>query len=371
MEKRYRLPIVITFLIRCFFMFFDILGRNYAMLPMSGNDTEGFYNAGLLYGSGYNIIKGNLYGELYSKFLGIVFRITGDQRIFAQYINVVLSVLTILILIKILIKLGIHETIISKSTWIICFMPMNIIISSILLRESILMFWLTIGIYNYINYTYTNSGMSLFLSFLSIIISSMFHSGIIVILISLIIYDFIKKTSNINIFKNIFIISTIVSLLLIFKNKIFDKFFHQINIIQNNDTYTTIAGSRYLENIYINSIELVVKYGWVKMIYFLFSPTPGYWRNIVDIFTFFSDSIIYLYLSIKIVTIINKPKLGKETIYYSLFFGLLMLIFIFGLGTSAAGTAIRHRNKLIIIFLILYSISEDIKLNKKYINTIK
>ena len=45
MEKRYRLPIVITFLIRCFFMFFDILGRNYAMHPMSGNDTEGFYNA--------------------------------------------------------------------------------------------------------------------------------------------------------------------------------------------------------------------------------------------------------------------------------------------------------------------------------------
>lgn len=366
-EKKYRVPIIITFLIRCLFMFFDILGRNYATLPMSGDDTEGFYYSGLLYGSGYDIINGNLYGEMYSKFIGAIFRITGDQRVFIQYINVALSVITILILIKILKQLNINDNFISRSVWIISVMPMNIIISSVLLRESILIFLLTLGLYHYLNYTTNNSGLSLFLTSVSLILSSMFHSGIIVLLITLIFYEFIKKNRDANIIKNTIILIIVVTILLIFKSSIFDKFFHQINIIQNNDTYITKAGSRYMGNIYINNINLVLKYGWLKMIYFLFSPTPRYWRDSVDMITFLSDSLIYLYLSFKILMLLNKPKMGRDTNYFSLLFGLLMLIFIFGLGTSSAGTAIRHRNKFITLFLILYSISEDIKFKKSNI----
>lgn len=366
-KNKFKLQITISYIIRCLIMYFDVLGRNVFVLPISGGDTFGYYKSGLIYGSGNKIIGGKLYGELYSKFIGVIFRFIGDQRIFVQYINVVLSILTIFIFINILNKLGINYSLKKNIIWIISLFPMNIMISSVLLRESIIIFLSTYGIYFYVNYTKDRSTISLLLSVILIIIASMFHSGIIMLLIGIIYYELFTKANKFGIFRKTFFITLTIILLLILKNKIFDKFIYQKSLMNIYDGYLTEAGSRYLPNIYINSLKSGLKFGWIKALYFISSPTPLYWRGILDVITFFTDSIIYIYILVKILVHRNISE-NIKMIYNSLLLSLLATVFTFGIGTSSAGTAMRHRNKLIILFLIIYCISENYNKVEPYFN---
>ena len=93
------------------------------------------------------------------------------------------------------------------------------------------------------------------------------------------------------------------------------------------------------------------------------------WRGFLDAFTFITDSMLYL------ITIIyylkNKNKLGdKRSLAITLLWMIIGSSLIFGIGVSNAGTAIRHRQKLIPLFLIVLAITKN-KRHLKYINVIK
>lgn len=277
--KEFRVPLIISYLIRNILMYIDIYGSQYISLPSSGGDTENFYNAGLMYGRGVKILGGNLYGELYSKVIGVIFRIIGNERIFVQYINLILSIMTILILIKILKKLNIDYYVQRKVIWVISLGPMNLILSVLLLRESIVLFLITFSIYLYIRYIYDKSTLCFLVSIALIIISSMFHSGMIMNLVGILFYIVFYNKSESKIISKTIIFIVMFYAIVTFRYSIFDKFILQKKLLETNTDYITEAGSRYLPTIYINNFEKILKYGWLKAIYFLASPTPLYWRG--------------------------------------------------------------------------------------------
>lgn len=370
---KYKNIILISFIIRVITMLIDLYGKSYIRILHSGGDTEGFYRSGLLYGSGqYSIIEDELYGGYYSKVLGSIFRFIGDQRIFAQYLNVVLAMLTILLLIEILINLEINLKIQNWIIWIIAIFPTNIILSSILLRESIVLFFITLGLYFYSRSVYRESIFDILLSLLFIMISSIFHSGSIMILVGIIAYNILHNKNTDKSIQKFLSICFVVFIIVIFSDVIFLKFGSDGKLNLSDGPYSREAGSRYLKSIYISSVSDIFKYGWIKSIYFVASPTPLYWRGIGDLVSFFLDSIFYIYAMYKVISSRKKVTMKLVPFYNSLLLGLLFTIFVFGIGTSTAGTAMRHRNKIFTLLLVLLAcaenyIIEDIKIESRRI----
>ena len=94
------------------------------------------------------------------------------------------------------------------------------------------------------------------------------------------------------------------------------------------------------------------------MFYFLFSPVPWEWRGFKDILAFFIDSIWYVMLCWGIYK--SKPN-AFYMVKKGLVISLLAVVFIFGLGVSNAGTAMRHRAKLLSFIVVTFCISKSEK----------
>mgnify|MGYP002713427492 CR=1 FL=1 len=365
-NNKYKFHISFSYLLRSFFMFFDFFGREIFILPHSGSDTENFYNAGLLYMRSERIFNENFFGGIYSRFIGIILKAIGDNKLFIQYVNIILAILTIILLTRILEILLIDYKISKIMVMILCYFPNNIIISSLILRESWIIFLSTLGVLYYIKYMVSEINLYLIISILSIILSALFHSGMILLLIAILASE-IYLNRNKNLIINALLIMVTLAMLYTFRDTVFRKFITQSEIVLSRDTYDSEAGSRYLSNIYVNSISDILKYGWLKAIYFIASPTVLYWRGMTDIISFLLDSTLYIFITLRIIFTRIKLSIQNKKIYLTLTLALVLLVFVFGLGTSTAGTAIRHRNKLIVIFIILLSMMENYKL--KSINT--
>ena len=79
------------------------------------------------------------------------------------------------------------------------------------------------------------------------------------------------------------------------------------------------------------------------------------------------DSIIYLIL-IYYISINFKKYVSKSPLAISIFIMILIVSIIFGIGVANAGTAMRHRQKIFPIFIILYAIISDFKIRSKLVN---
>lgn len=134
------------------------------------------------------------------------------------------------------------------------------------------------------------------------------------------------------------------------------------NIDSSEDLLSGINETRgrtaYLTWIKADNIWMGLLLSPLKMFYFLFSPLPSGWHGFGDIFAFMIDSSFYIFLCCNIVrnyrlrnTFVNLKKF--------LFIGLGVAVFAFALGTFTAGTAMRHRAKLLPMLTVLYAVTSS------------
>jgi hypothetical protein len=126
-----------------------------------------------------------------------------------------------------------------------------------------------------------------------------------------------------------------------------------------------LGESAYLVHLEINSPLDLAIFGPIKSIYFLASPLPMNWRGFMDVFAFFSDSLMYL--GVIIYYLMNRSKFeDKRALILSLIVSIIGAVFIFGIGVSNTGTAVRHRQKLIPLFIVLLATMMDER--QRYLN---
>ena len=95
----------------------------------------------------------------------------------------------------------------------------------------------------------------------------------------------------------------------------------------------------------------------------MFSPVPWNWRSATDIIAFIFSSLFYAYVFFKSIPLLHNSKHSSLT--NALFMTALLTLLLFGWGVSNAGTALRHRDKMVIHYLIMMAISLD---NKSQVN---
>lgn len=373
-DRKIRYIIILGYLLRVFILFWDLYARNFFSLPNSGADTEMFYRTSLLISDNLAMI-GSTRGGMYSNILGVLFSLIGPQRAFGQYLNVLLGISTVFVIYKTLENLEINPKVIQIVILIASFFPNSILFSGIFLREIFPTFFVSVSLYFFIKWFKGTRTRNILLALLFLGLASTFHSGVIGISLGYIFaYLFYKKESN-N-FK--FSANTILAFILIFgifvlsftvlNDFLFGKFTDVENIddIFRTATPSGAGGSAYLKGLEINNLGQFILFIPIKSLYFLFSPFPWDWRGVFDIFTFLFDSMLYM------ITIYNVVKhiklLRKRPLTISLVLMLLGAVLIFATGVSNTGTAMRHRQKLLPVFLMLLGIIINLKFQHKTIS---
>lgn len=354
---------------RIFMMLWDLYAKHIFSLPGSGLDSEGFYSTSVWISSNLELLRDQeIYGGFYTKTLGVIFSIIGSNRVLGQYVNVMLGIGIMIYIYKTLKVLEVKPKNIKLAVLITAVFPNALIFSAIFLRENAITFFIAISLY-YFSKWYKQGGVAnQIYSILAVLVASSFHSGVIGVVIGYLftymLYNREKKRFRLSFDSLLLLIAFVFLILVVLNNS--DTFLGKFTKVESIDDVIIASNIRSGESQYLMSLKLdtwwkLILYSPIYMFYFLTSPLPWDWRGVGDLVTFFIDSLFYLwvmYVLVKQVKHINK-KGKNDHIILGLGLAALITVFIFGIGVTNAGTGMRHRHKILPLFIILVTLIND------------
>ncbi len=357
-ELEYRNLIFLGFAMRLFLLFADYYG--WFKILNSGADTEMFHRV-----SAANVNSfAKVYRGGYTYFLTIVYQITGTSRLIAQFINVLFGMGIIFLCQRIMRELGVERRNMLYAMCVLVFLPNLNIFSAILLREAWVEYFVALSLFMFVRWF--RSGMPLYIVGVvaSVLAASYMHAGVIGLLMgySIAFITYNPNTENITLSRNtiasvIFMLAVGVaasSYMELFTGKFAE--YDSIDDIVEVTNRIERGSSDYLLWISSDSVAMSLMFAPLKMFYFLFSPLPTEWRRVSDILGFLLDGAIYMYLCVVAWRYSATTKLTKSLKKY-LIAALLTVTFIFAYGTGNAGTAFRHRAKILPVIVMMFAVS--------------
>lgn len=278
--------------------------------------------------------------------------------------NILFHILTNLGIYEIFQKLKIRKKTLEILMGIGILSPISLVMRTGIQREAIIILLVTYSLRDFIEYLLNKNSLKMLRAFIFIGLASLFHGGIIFVASGYTILLFANKKSQKSSQYLLFVI--IIILFIIFKDTLLEKVgggdVEAILFANNRDTLKN-AGSGYLKNISTSSLGQIVIYLPLFMFYFLYSPTPEMIRGVLDIITFLLNSSIFIYLTIYgcFIYIKTKNKLNflEKKIVKSLFISLVFTIGVYSIGTRNAGTAMRHRDKIVPILIVMFAVLQN------------
>ncbi|MHC0552858.1 hypothetical protein [Salinicoccus sp. CNSTN-B1] len=148
---KFIIPLFLGFLVRVGMLLVDLADGG-PEIPHSGDDTENFYKMGVLISEKMDLLGESVYGGTYSKLIGVILNIYGDDRLFLQYLNVLFAMTAILVAIQIFRMLDVPARTQFILVAVMAFFPHSLIFSSILLRESIISLMVVLSLYWFVRW---------------------------------------------------------------------------------------------------------------------------------------------------------------------------------------------------------------------------
>lgn len=365
--------VIFALLLRIGLMLCDM--ENWFPIPNLGTDSEAFHK----YAMKNQTLTKDLHLTNYTVLLTFIYKLTDCSRAAAQMLNVLLGLGVIIFGQRCLKLLRVDRRSLIFGTAILCLSPNMIIFSAGLLREAWCEFFITLSLYFFIKW-FVGDGKNRFfmLACFTVLAASYMHSGSIGVLIGYIVvfalYD--RNMGEIKLgFKSLVAVAVFVMLASLVVNNM-EIFGAKFQSFENNNAsnvlverYNSHRGGRsdYLVGLEVKDAGGALMYSPLKMLYFLFSPVPWEWRDFNDIVAFVIDSSIYLFICFEILFSRNCKR---AVLKRGLLISLATMTFIFAIGVTNCGTAMRHRAKFLPLFVVTMCISltpeaERVKRRKK------
>ena len=340
--------------------------------PVLAGDAGGFWRTASQY------YQGN-FKRIYTSFpyvLSFEFRIFGKNVLCCCLTNTVLSMIMVLLVAEIMNRFGIEGKSRLFAVALSALLPYGIQVCNSILREAIYFAFITASFFAYIKYLQTRKAVNVFVAILLLIPVLFLHIGYFpiaaVYLIDLFAHEKIKTRRDL--LNRILIIAAFTVFVILTSRLNSVGYLTSGNGIEgiiakisgaNSEEYMGEAGSRYLAGIKITSLPTFVLYAPIKWFYYMFSPLPNNWRGLMDVFVFLVDGLVHFLFVWSSIACIRRIKRNNSDghldkllrIVRTGFWAVVLCGFIFGLGTSTAGTAIRHRDVLIGIEAVLVGFS--------------
>lgn len=300
----------------------------------------------------------------YSSLLAFIYSMFGAELIIAEYFNIMLSIWAIVLVKDILHMIPINDKSRIIALAIMALGPNYILLSPITLRESVIIFLLTTSLWNFIKWWNSKKRVYVCFAVTFSILGAMFHSGAIALAFAygLIIVVFDQRRNAFSINSRTVIIGLIVVLCFInissvMGEKIFGKFnrVNEIMDVSQEAKYYAYGGSVYLENQTTESVSDLILNTPIRIVYFILSPVPWLWRGVNDMLSFLFNTSIYLCAIIYLGRALVCGCKNKNLIIMLLVMALSSAV-IFAWGVSNAGTALRHREKFISVYVVMLAV---------------
>ncbi len=241
---------------------------------------------------------------------------------------------------------------------------MSLYISFSYWREAVYLCFLTLSLRCFVLWYKTNRDIDFLKTILLTAPAVYLHKGHVTFTVSFIMVFVIRtifkrRVKRIHMIESFVMGGVFLLLIIYFKNsiRISDSIFEVLKE-RLDDALIVNAGSQYISNLKLETPYDMPFYLMMRMFYFLFSPTPSFWRGFSDIFVFALDSSIAIVSFVLSLFYLTKPNQSASN--KSLVLSLLLIIFltslIFGGDTDTAGTAIRHRNVFMPIYALMITI---------------
>ena len=331
--------------------------------PLMEFDARAFESlAWFSYENGVNVGRGAYSNYILNPLYKLI-RVRSATTI--EVLNIFFNLLTNLNIYSILKNLKIKKKILILLIFVSALSPISLIYRTGVLRESIIIMFISYSVNYFINFMISKKGnIEVIKAFVMIGLGSIFHSGAIFISIGYLI-ALLSGKKNQRIFQYLILGLGVIGFIL-FKDTLLEKVGGgdiDAIIAANNYTSLKMAGSGYLQNITTTSLGQIIAYLPLFMFYFLYSPTPDMFRGVLDIVSFILNSSIYLYFTFYGLYLYGKIKdrltLTEKKIIKYLFISVVFTIAVFSIGTRNAGTAIRHRDKIVPLLLVIFAIIKN------------
>lgn len=353
-------------------LLFDVFGQSIFVLPNSGADSEGYHSVARSYAFGKR------HGEVdftdYSYLLSLVYQLMGVQKITGQFINVFLSIWALKILSSVLKEFKVCDEVRFFVVTLSMFLPNLTIISSILLRETLIYFLLIISLYFFSVWWMENKKLYFLLALVFSLAASALHAGAMAcfagyLLCFIFVYGKDRRFSfrPATIFLAILFLVGFMAFYQAFGDTFFEKFkgvSSAEEIVSHSQTLNSDDGS---DDNSSSSYEVggdsggglgsLILLSPVRMLYFIFAPLPWQWRGLNDIFAFCFSAVFYaacIYFALRAIRRGDKDK--NQVVIALLIVGLISM-FIMGWGVSSSGSALRHREKFTLIYSAMLGLS--------------
>lgn len=354
-------PVLTAYLIRLFVIFFDLYFREIYSLPNSGADTEWFYTKGVAYATSPDSTVTN---ELLIKITGYGVRYLGNSRLYLQFLLMLCSLVSIIFADKMMVAIDLSYRNRKTALYILALLPNYAILSSIFLREPIVTMFITISLYFFIKWWTGKSEINFWISVIFVFAASSFHSGAIGVVIGYILSRLLynRKSRSIKIsFRTVIpAIALLVVFVYLYNNygeMLFGKMLN-IESIENISRESTTGGSSYAAYAgNSNSLINMILFTPIRMVMFQFSPFIWQMRGLSDIIALCFDSLYFMYVTYKTVKYIRLGYVKNKSLVILLFIVALATTFVFGWGVTNTGTALRHRNKMAVLYAVLLGLT--------------
>ena len=282
-----------------------------------------------------------------------------------EVLNILFNLLTNLNIYSILKNLKIKKQLLVLLIFIVALSPISLIYRTGILRESIIIMFISYSLKSFITFMLSKkNNIEALKSFIYIGLGAIFHSGVIFITTGYLI-ALLSGKKNQKIFQYLILILGAIGFIL-FKDTLLEKVGGgdiDTIIAANNYTSLKMAGSGYLQSLTTTSLGQIVAYLPLFMFYFMYSPTPDMFRGALDIISFSLNSSIYLYFTFYGFYLYRKVKtkltLTEKKIVKYLFISIIFTVAVFSVGTRNAGTAMRHRDKIVPLLIVIFAIIKN------------
>lgn len=340
--------LTLAYLLRLFVLYADSF--QFFGIPFAGADTEDFHRSTLAFLYADGPIKTN-----YTYVLAAVYWIFGESgRFMAQYLNVLLSFGAVLLLCRTLRRVGVARRTLLLAVSVLSFMPSVVCLSGVLLREAWILFFLTLSASCFVRWYVKGEIWTVLVCLAATMGAMLMHAGCVGALCVYTLGFLVCRTwKTVGVRKYLSTAGVIVAallVLLLFPDLLLAKFRNAMADGNNLEVKLVEAGSSYLLWMKDLPVALRLLLSPVRMFYLLFSPLPLEWRSVMDSFVFAVDSLAYMVL---VVLMFRRPLLGKTAqLKRFLIYTVFGLTFVFAMGTTNAGTAVRHRAKFLPVMLV-------------------
>lgn len=355
----------LSLFLRVALVFWDLGFSHIFALPNSGADSEMFYALALEVAKDPALVFGDGRAGAFPKLFGLLFWFIGPLRIFGQYTNALLGFSVVLLVAHILDHLSLSNEQRFRVLAVAALLPNSMVLAAIFLREAIVSFLIAASVYFFVRWFKGAIALNMALAVGAVLAASTFHAGVIAVGVG---YLVVALTYSRTLGRFRIGVSSLAYLVFFAVIAYFILAQHPDIFLGKFDTYETTddilrtansrqGGSQYLPGLTVSSYIDLVRVGPLRALYFLASPMPWDFRGPMDLVTFAVDSIFYVGVPLLVLVRLRRLDSESRRLAVALLIVLFVSTMVFGAGVSNAGTAARHRFKLISLELTLMAVA--------------